>query len=47
MNKNDKVLHSGRIYKVIFDYENGQYEIMRDNLLREVLLVSEDEIIWL
>ena len=47
MNKYDKVLYSGNIYKIIFDYENGQYEIMHDNLLREVLLVSEDEIIWL
>lgn len=47
MNKNDKVLYSGNVYKIIFDYENGLYEIMRDNLLREVLLVSEEEIIRL
>lgn len=41
---NDKVLYSGDVYKIIFDYKNGQYEIMREDLLRKVELVTESQI---
>lgn len=44
---NDKVLYSGDVYKIIYDYKNGQYEIMRDDLLRKVELVTENQIIKL
>ncbi|WP_318502797.1 hypothetical protein [Bacillus sp. T3] len=44
MTINDKVLYSGDVYKIIFDYKNGHFEIMRDDLLRKVELVKENEI---
>lgn len=44
MTINDKVLYSGKIYKIIYDYRNGQYEIMKDDLLRQVVLVKEHQI---
>ena len=47
MSIEDKVLYCGNVFKIIFDYKNGQYEIMQENLLRRVFLVSENEIIKL
>ncbi|MGJ7922836.1 hypothetical protein [Neobacillus sp. LXY-4] len=44
MSVNDKVLFSGEVFKVYFDYKNGQYEIMSENMPRKVLLVTENEI---
>jgi hypothetical protein len=44
MTINDKVLYSGSVYKIVYDYHNGQYEIMKDGLLRKVILVSKNEI---
>lgn len=44
MTINDKVLYLGKMYKIIYDYRNGQYEIMKDDLLRQVILVKEDQI---
>lgn len=44
MSINDKVIFSGKIYRIIYDYRNGQYEIMKDDLLRQVELVTEDQI---
>ncbi|MGJ7922827.1 hypothetical protein [Neobacillus sp. LXY-4] len=41
---NDKVLYSGNVYKIIFDYQNGRYEIMKEDTLRSVLLVTDHEI---
>jgi hypothetical protein len=44
MTINDYVLYLGKIYKIIYDYHNGLYEIMKDDLLKSVVLVKENEI---
>ncbi len=44
MTINDKVLYLGKIYKVIYDYQNGQYEIMKDDLLKQVHLVKKEQL---
>lgn len=40
----DKVLFSGNVYRIFYDYKNGQYEIKSENNPRKVLLVKENEI---
>lgn len=42
---NDKVIYSGNVYRIFYDYRNGQYEIKSENNPRKVLLVSEEELL--
>ncbi|WP_162990198.1 hypothetical protein [Mesobacillus foraminis] len=44
MNIHDKVLYSGNVYRIIYDYKNGLYEIRRECNFYEVELVSETQI---
>jgi uncharacterized protein involved in propanediol utilization len=43
MKINDKVLFSGSIYTILFDYKNGKYEIRSEQPPLKVVLVREEE----
>jgi hypothetical protein len=44
MSDKKKVLFAGDVYRIVYDYKNGQYEIKKDDERSKVLLVSENEI---
>lgn len=44
MGINDKVLFAGHIYRILFDYQNGRYEIRSEVSPKKVILVRKEEI---
>ncbi len=41
---NRRVRYNGNLYKILYDYQNGRYEIQSLNNPDKVLLVAEHEI---